>query len=361
MNKIWNTGIQDSYAWFDTIKKCYASLIDDKSREIFNRRLLVDLAPEGDHIQELIRCSNPEQYEMFYNKICEMKRRNAPIYLYGAGALAKIWLQTLENDQVEITALIDRRYEALREYFGKPVIAPPNTPDDLPSNAIICISTSDYRAEIYKYLQEIGFQDSAIFLLNETAAFEKKQYFEFMEHYSGKGAFIDAGCLNGNTSKLFKKYSRDNYTKIFAFEPDEVNFKKCMACAEIDNIKNMEVIQAGLGKEPGVARFCAAHNGGSAVTDTGDCEIQIVALDDVVKEERVAFIKMDIEGSELAALQGAASTIQRDKPLCAICVYHRPGDILVMMDYLKELVPEYRFAVRHYSVLPGETVLYAFL
>ena len=75
----------------------------------------------------------------------------------------------------------------------------------------------------------------------------------------------------------------------------------------------------------------------------------------------VSFIKMDIEGSELSALQGAARTIRRDRPLCAISAYHRPGDVIVLMQYLKSLVHEYKFAVRHYSNVDTETVLYAFV
>ena len=70
-------------------------------------------------------------------------------------------------------------------------------------------------------------------------------------------------------------------------------------------------------------------------------------------------IKMDIEGAEFDALHGAEKVIRRNKPLLAICVYHRQGDMLAIMTYLRELVPEYRFWLRHYSVLDFETVLYA--
>ena len=70
---------------------------------------------------------------------------------------------------------------------------------------------------------------------------------------------------------------------------------------------------------------------------------------------------MDIEGSEMEALKGAADTIRRDKPLCAIRTYHKPGDMLEISNYLKQLVPEYQFAIRHYAVTADETVLYAFL
>lgn len=78
-------------------------------------------------------------------------------------------------------------------------------------------------------------------------------------------------------------------------------------------------------------------------------------------EQKVTFIKMDVEGAELEALKGAEATIKRDKPRCAICVYHKPEDIDTITEYLHKLVPEYKFYMRHYSLCDYETVLYAVL
>lgn len=68
---------------------------------------------------------------------------------------------------------------------------------------------------------------------------------------------------------------------------------------------------------------------------------------------------MDIEGAELDALHGAQKVIARDKPLLAISMYHRTGDMLAIMDYLHHLIPEYHFWLRHYSIGIADTVLYA--
>ena len=46
------------------------------------------------------------------------------------------------------------------------------------------------------------------------------------------------------------------------------------------------------------------------------------------------------------------------KPKIAICVYHRPDDLINIMHILKSYVPEYRFYLRHHSSLAMETVLY---
>ena len=117
----------------------------------------------------------------------------------------------------------------------------------------------------------------------------------------------------------------------------------------------------GLSSHTGEAAFNSEGTSSSQISQSGDTTIQLVTLDEIVGDTLVSFIKMDIEGSELSALQGAARTIQRDRPLCAISAYHRPGDIIVLMQYLKSLVPEYKFAVRHYSNVDAETVLYAFV
>ena len=60
----------------------------------------------------------------------------------------------------------------------------------------------------------------------------------------------------------------------------------------------------------------------------------------------------------MALLKGAHSTIYQHTPKLAICVYHYPNDIPVISNYLIDLVPTYRFALRHHSSQLLETALY---
>ena len=58
--------------------------------------------------------------------------------------------------------------------------------------------------------------------------------------------------------------------------------------------------------------------------------IRCVPIDDLVAQldlPRVDFIKMDIEGMEIPALEGARGTIRRWKPRLAIAAYHFKGDV----------------------------------
>ena len=90
--------------------------------------------------------------------------------------------------------------------------------------------------------------------------------------------------------------------------------------------------------------------------------IRTAAIDDIVdKNDRVTFIKMDVEGAELESLKGARKLIKRDCPKLAVCIYHRPEDMITLPLYIKSLVPEYKLYLRSYSNSDNEMVLYAVL
>lgn len=74
---------------------------------------------------------------------------------------------------------------------------------------------------------------------------------------------------------------------------------------------------------------------------------------------KIDFIKLDIEGAELQALQGAANTIMRDQPVLAISAYHRPQDLWMLPKYIRKLCPEYRIFFRQHHLNSFELVLYA--
>lgn len=77
------------------------------------------------------------------------------------------------------------------------------------------------------------------------------------------------------------------------------------------------------------------------------------------KIDRVDFIKLDIEGSELSALEGAADTLRRFRPRLAIAAYHREDDLLMLPGFLASLELGYRFAIGHFTMSNEETVLFA--
>lgn len=172
-----------------------------------------------------------------------------------------------------------------------------------------------------------------------------------------KGTAHDA---HKRTTDYFIEQTGDTTASIVAFEPDPINAEHCRRIAREHNL-NIQLIEAGAYSKDGVLHFNSSGSSMSCIEENGSISVNIRTIDNVVGDQRVSFIKVDIEGSELEALKGASRCIQRDKPICAISAYHRIGDTIVLLNYLKELVPEYCFALRHYSNSSCETVLYAFI
>lgn len=75
--------------------------------------------------------------------------------------------------------------------------------------------------------------------------------------------------------------------------------------------------------------------------------------------ERIDFIKLDIEGAELRALQGAEQVLRRDRPRLAIAIYHLFNDCTDIPAFLDGLGVGCRFSLGHFTVHHCETVLFA--
>lgn len=69
-----------------------------------------------------------------------------------------------------------------------------------------------------------------------------------------------------------------------------------------------------------------------------------ITIDTLLNGETVNYIKMDIEGSEVAALQGAAQTLKNSSDLkCNICSYHNLQDY----DKIVEILSKYEMEIEH--------------
>jgi hypothetical protein len=73
---------------------------------------------------------------------------------------------------------------------------------------------------------------------------------------------------------------------------------------------------------------------------------------------KIDFVKMDIEGAELSAIKGSASSIRRFRPNLAISLYHKPTDIFEIPSYIAKEFPFYEMYIEHYTIHAEETVLY---
>jgi FkbM family methyltransferase len=73
----------------------------------------------------------------------------------------------------------------------------------------------------------------------------------------------------------------------------------------------------------------------------------------------VDFVKMDIEGAELAALAGATGLLARHRPRLAVSAYHRPAHLWEVPQRIHALNPAYRLFFAHHTPIRWESVCYA--
>lgn len=183
---------------------------------------------------------------------------------------------------------------------------------------------------------------------------QREQYFEDFLGLKTEGeVFLDVGGFDGFTSLEFIKRC-PNYEAVYLFEPNDRNMK--VAQPRLAGYENIHFVPKGLADKAGVVRFSI---GGSAsvISDDGEAEIGIEALDNM-KIPRATFIKMDIEGAESGAIEGARNTIAQQHPRLAICVYHKADDFWRIPEQVLSIRSDYKVYLRHYTEGVTETVMF---
>ena len=179
--------------------------------------------------------------------------------------------------------------------------------------------------------------------------------------FGGQEVFADCGALNGATAFEFKEYVKGKYKYIYSFEPSEIYFeltKRNFSYAELTNAK---VYRYALCNQIGTVSFSTknATTATHSIDPDGTETVPCTTLDHFFsKEKRIpTFIKMDIEGAELDALNGAAEVL-KSAPRLAICAYHTLPHLWEVPLKIHELNPKYKLYYRHDSIF-YETRCYA--
>ncbi|EKS7398340.1 FkbM family methyltransferase [Enterobacter roggenkampii] len=236
-----------------------------------------------------------------------------------------------------------------------------------------CETHQDKLNEFYANLTDEASKTTLIAYLNQRisaraiyyqSVFHPEHYFPHeLIRFGAEEIFIDGGAYNGDSIAAFvNALEQQNVApaaKIFAFEPDKTTF--ALLEQNTANLPQCVCINAGIWNTNTTLRFNAGQALSSAITDAPDAdEISLKSIDNVVAGEKVTFIKMDIEGSELEALKGAQATIEKHYPILAISLYHKPVDLITIPQFIHQIQPGYHFYLRaHHPRLACELVLYA--
>jgi FkbM family methyltransferase len=212
-----------------------------------------------------------------------------------------------------------------------------------------------------------------------------KSFFKF----SDNEVYVDGGAYTGDTIERFIRSVDGKFKHIFSFEPSSFNnneIRKRLRILQDEFLKplkpSISLIEKGLWSSetelsfnsngsleddnviitPLAAHFVESGMVNHIYEDNSSSnslnKLPVTTLDEATGG-RATFIKLEIEGSELHALNGAKETIKMNRPKMAISIYHKPEDLIELINFVIETGQGYKLGFRQHSpFVPDATVLY---
>lgn len=350
-------------------------------------------------------------YKPISDEIVENMKRHSSIIFWGSGITGQDALEYLASKEVRPNYFVDKQ-ERLHGKFIQDIliISIDELKEKIKEDIFVLITSNSYFSEISKELEKMGLSRNNYACANicpkpirdgakEHLSSNLKKYeqvYELLEddlsretyysllkyrltldnsilekiftpnQYFGHEFFnepienfVDCGAFDGDTLDEFLKFNHFNYKNIYCFEPDFYNFAKLNEYIANKQLNHVKTYSIGTWNTEETLKFNTAGPAGGSISLDGEILIEVNKLDNVLADKPVDFIKMDIEGAELNALYGAEKIIKNNRPILAICVYHKLEDFYDIPLYIHNLDLNYAFYFRHHSMSNGETVCYA--
>ena len=176
---------------------------------------------------------------------------------------------------------------------------------------------------------------------------------------------VDGGAYDGDSIRMLTQLHGDRFGHVLALEPDPVNFAKLAASAAALPPRSRDKVschQLALASVAGTLYLDATGTAASATSvtaTTGTMAVPAEPLDAILAGAVPTLVKLDIEGAEPDALQGAWRTIEAHAPVIAVCVYHCQDHLWRIPLMLKEMRDDYAFFLRPHNEEGWDLVCYA--
>lgn len=331
----------------------------DEAIKLFNKNNIV--------IKAIIE-QNPDKYDYKYKDITVIKQSFDNIDSNGAIVITCSYYETIRDKLLANYKDIEKSLFVFDGYFleNKTIKYYLNNKEIIEGcyNAL----EDEKSKELYNNLLKYRYiRDPK--LINDLYEKRSECYLDkiFIDNYQD-GLYIDAGSYNADfITTLANKVSIDN-SRFYIFEPNKIFYNQIKN--NLDKKINYEIFNVALCDKDATMEFMQIPSSTSHIIDkkynayknTVDkndiATIKTNKLDTIIKEEKVAGIKIDIEGSESSMLKGATKIIKRDRPILLLSIYHKWDDLFKLQDYIMSLNLNYKFYIRHYSLSVAKTILY---
>jgi FkbM family methyltransferase len=204
-----------------------------------------------------------------------------------------------------------------------------------------------YYLPIDKYEETVFFFHCGLYFLQEIVD---------IECFLKNKIIVDGGGFIGDSALIFNEI---DCHKVIVFEPDPKNLELLEKALEKNQVSRKKVLveKIGLGALDQTGRLIQNKSGSSFYNETtwsrnfSSVDVPVAKLDTYFSEsnierQQVGLIKLDIQGLELEAVQGALETIRKHRPLLAISVYHTAKDFFGVKALIDEKIGGYRLLIR---------------
>lgn len=152
----------------------------------------------------------------------------------------------------------------------------------------------------------------------------------FVEHFVKPGmTVLDIGAHRGFHSLLLSKRFGSN-GRLLSFEPSPADARRLRLHLRINFCRNAEVFECALGDQDGSAELYTVPENSvlnslrppDTQFRTSRKKVEVRTLDDALSKaraERVDFVKLDVEGGELAVLKGAQQLLSNSPRPVVLC------------------------------------------
>ena len=160
---------------------------------------------------------------------------------------------------------------------------------------------------------------------------------EILNHLKAGSCFYDVGAHIGYYSLVAARVVGQE-GRVVAFEPDPDNLAALRENLLRNVLPHVDVIPAAVWKHSGSVAFQRSASESPEISsrrgavvganaesiDSGRIEVEAVSLDEIAQDYRPpTMIKIDVEGGEVEAIQGARRLIAHSRPILLIEVHHQ--------------------------------------
>ena len=142
---------------------------------------------------------------------------------------------------------------------------------------------------------------------------------QFIKKYNKNNTFIDIGAHIGTVSIPYSRL----FNQVICFEANSENYVNLKKNIEYNKCRNIISYNYAISNSNSSYKLIkSGQNSGcfhiEKTNNTNNINNKTITLDELNINNKIDFIKIDTEGSELYVLEGAINTINKNKPLIQV-------------------------------------------